>query len=184
MGFSIGGFVGDLVDGAGDVVSNLDPTSSNSWVGGAIGSTGRDLFRQGIGTSAAILTGGASVLAGQRGWLPTGTFGARVTGRGFITGAGIGLAVGGASRAVKAGGAAAINVGGQALDQAFPPAPPPSSFPDTGPIGLFPGEGGSGASGTPIGATPPSSPAPEAAKPGSGPILLAAAAVAAKFLLF
>ena len=42
-------------------VASVDPTSSRSFVGRAVGKTGRDLIRQAAATSAVVVTGGAAI---------------------------------------------------------------------------------------------------------------------------
>lgn len=124
-----------VVSTVGAVGRAVDPTSSRSIFAGIpmVGGMITNLSRQAIATSAAGLTGGASVLLAQKGVLPKSTFGLKTTTQGFLTGAtiGAGILAGGsigaiASGVIKSGAAAGQPVPQPA--QAVPvqePVPPP-----------------------------------------------------------
>lgn len=77
----------------------IDLTSSKSMINRALPSKAATFVqkysRQAVATSAAITTGGASVLLAQRGAISKGTFGLKTTMQGALTGAMIGGAVAG-----------------------------------------------------------------------------------------
>lgn len=71
----------------------IDASSPRSFIGRTIGSTGRSFVRQAVATSAAVVTGGASVLAAERRVIPRSVFGVQPTVQGFQTGAVVGAAI-------------------------------------------------------------------------------------------
>lgn len=83
----------------------IDLTSSRSAINRAlpakVASVVQKYSQQAVATSAAMLTGGASVLLAQRGVISTGTFGVRSTASGLVTGAVVGGAIAGGQLATQ-----------------------------------------------------------------------------------
>ena len=111
----------------------IDPTSSKS----VFGPTVATVVRPVVATSAAGLTGGASVLLAQRRILPQSTFGVKPTVQGYVAGAAIGSAA--------LGGKALASLASQALPQTphAPPADPVQvgAAPAAAPSSSAPGHG-------------------------------------------
>lgn len=89
----------------------IDLTSSKSL--GGLGRYVAPIARPAIATAAAAVTGGASVIAGERGAISKSAFGVKSTAEGYAVGAGVGLAVlGGKTIGQAVAGAAAGYVKG------------------------------------------------------------------------
>lgn len=121
LGKAIGGAVKAVAKPISSVGRAIDPTYSK----GLIGRITYPIARPMVATAAAAMTGGLSVLAGEKGWISKSTFGIKPT----VTGIAIGAAVGGA---ILTGGGilAAIGAGaGKVAQSTAGSAAPATSVP-------------------------------------------------------
>lgn len=124
-------------------LSQIDPTYSKSLIGRApvVGGAITQVSRMAVATSAAVVTGGASVIAAEKGLLPKSTLGAKTTLEGFATGAAVGAAIVGtpmlktaASVGTQAAGKIAAETGIIPTQQAsYAPPPGQNAIPSVNP---------------------------------------------------
>ena len=141
---TVGSTAGKVVGAVKTTGREVDITSSKSFTGRipVIGKKITQVARMGVGSSTAVLTGGLSILAAERGLIPKSTFGVRTVAQAAATAAVVGLAIasGGslatvASAGMKALGPVSSAPGGGGALPVEPVASPPAVTPDT-PSGL------------------------------------------------
>lgn len=158
------GYALDVTDSS-SLIRRTGRAADLTYSKGAIGQYTYKIARPAVATVAAGYTGGLSVLAGEKGWIPRSTFGVKSTLTGYKIGASVGGAILAGKGIASVAGAGASNIAPQATPTqdviaatSMPEAPPVSvaSTSDGAPKGgtgaLLAGAGVGFVAGGPIGA--------------------------------